>query len=270
MRMANRMKGMVSRAVLPVLALAAIGLGTAGLGVGQAGPVAGRTIVADAVPMGDGSIRSWVRLDADGYPAAVGVTFTEAALTNLPTDPGKGCCDGPRFDLSLPTNVPGLPFNHVMVNWNPQGHEPAGVYDKPHFDFHFYMQPVAEREAIKAEGADLERVTKPLPADETPEGYVMAPGGVPKMGAHWVRADAPELHGKPFDKTFLYGSYDGRQTFLEPMITKAYLESHPNELIPVSGPKKFTTPGYYPGAYLIKFDERTREYTVSLERMTRR
>lgn len=228
-------------------------------------------VTTSAVPMGDGSIRAWVRLDAKRQPTSVGVTFPEAALSNLPAGgAGRSCCDGPEFVLALPADVPSLPFTHVVVNWNPKGHEPAGIYDKPHFDFHFYMIAPETREEITADGADLGRCTKPLGAAATPAGYVPAPGGVPKMGAHWILAATPELHGQPFTKTFLYGSYDGQLTFLEPMITLAYLRTHPDltETLPL--PQAYPTPGRYPTSYSIRFDPATREYTVSLDNLQRR
>jgi len=39
-------------------------------------------------------------------------------------------------------------FKFVELDWNPGGHEPAGVYDTPHFDFHFYTIDVAQRNAF--------------------------------------------------------------------------------------------------------------------------
>ena len=33
------------------------------------------------------------------------------------------------------------PYRFMMLDWNPQGHQPPGVYTVPHFDFHFYMVP---------------------------------------------------------------------------------------------------------------------------------
>jgi hypothetical protein len=42
----------------------------------------------------------------------------------------------------------------VGLNWNPHGHIPPGVYDLPHFDFHFYIEPIEKIFAISlAEGA---------------------------------------------------------------------------------------------------------------------
>jgi hypothetical protein len=126
-----------------------------------------------------------------------------------------------------------------------------------------------EREAITGEGPDLAKCAKPLPAECIAPGYICPPGTiVPKMGSHWILSTTPELHGQKFTKTFLYGAYDGKISFVEPMITKAYLETKPNEVIELARPKQYSVAGYYPSSYQIKFDERAREYTVSLEGMS--
>ena len=48
------------------------------------------------------------------------------------------------------------------------------------------------------------------------------------MGAHWLDITSPELNQenpKSFTQTFIYGSYDGKVIFMEPMITKAFMDS---------------------------------------------
>jgi len=125
-------------------------------------------------------------------------------------------------------------FHHVAVNWNPKSHIPEGVYNVPHFDFHFYTISPTERERITARGEDLERCRKRLPEAFVPEGYVLAPGSEePGVGAHWIDPASHEFHGKAFTHTFIYGSYDGRLIFVEPMMSKAFLESKPDIALPV-------------------------------------
>jgi hypothetical protein len=220
--------------------------------------------------MGRGQIRSWVKLDQGGKPVAVGVTFDETALEGLPDCDGKRCCDGPEYAMELPRSVVGLPFKQVAINWNPRGHEPVGVYDKPHFDFHFYIMAPLDRSKITADGEDLIKTTKQLPAEQTPQDYVQAPGGVPRMGAHWVDRTSPELQGQPFTKTFIYGSYNGEITFVEPMITKAYLETKPNVSERLKLPAQYPVAGAYPTSYRIDYDATSKQYTVALEGLTAR
>lgn len=80
-----------------------------------------------------------------------------------------------------------------------------------------------------------------------------APGGVPRMGAHWVATDAPELAGRPFDKTMVLGSYDGRLTFLEPMVTRDFLLTRPDVVVPIRAPERAEGALSWPGAYSVSF-----------------
>ena len=75
--------------------------------------------------------------------------------------------------------------------------------------------------------ADTVAGAKPLPAGEMPATYINT-GLVPTMGAHWIDVTAPELNGQPFTETFIFGSFDGKMTFYEPMITKAFIEEKHN------------------------------------------
>jgi hypothetical protein len=165
---------------------------------------------------------------------------------------------------ALPATNP-TPFQHIFLGWNPGGHEPPGVYDVPHFDFHFYTTPNEARVAIDraTEPAFDQKAAHHPAGDYAPEGYIAIPGGVPLMGTHWVDPATPELNGQPFTKTFIFGSWDGELTFVEPMITKAYLETRPSyyQRIPVPA---YEEAGYRPSAYRVYFDEPTREYRVAL------
>jgi hypothetical protein len=228
------------------------------------------TFVGEAKPAGNGTVRSWVTRDADGKPTAIGVTFTEAALSGLPQSLTPGLI-WTEFLLPLPPEASVTGFDHVGMNWNPKGHDPEGVYKVPHFDFHFYLISPADRERITTRGDDLERVRKPLPAEFVPEGYVVAPASEePGMGLHWVEPNSHEFHGKAFTHTFIYGSYDGRMIFAEPMISKAFLETRPNITVPIKLPAKYQKPGYYPTRYSVKYDSESGEYTVAIEGLTLR
>ena len=219
-----------------------------------------QTYIGDVKGLGDGKIRSWVRA-VDGRPAAIGVTFTEAALKGLPTtgDVGMSCCANelvlnPPRDLAIP------PFTHIAINWNSNGHIPKGIYDKPHFDFHFYMIDNASRQKITADDPAL---NKPIAADCVPAGHIATPGMM-KMGVHCVDPTSPEFNGVLFTKTFIYGAYDGKLSFVEPMITKTYLESKPDVTVAIKQPRVYPL-GYFPSSYTVRFDPATKEYTVALE-----
>jgi hypothetical protein len=252
---------------LPLLAIVLL---TAGAGSNPKTP-ASVTRYGPAVVMGKGTARSWVKYDEQGVPRAVGLAVDEAALKGLPTTSnGKGCCEGEEYLLELPADAP-APFNHIAVNWNPQGHEPAGIYDKPHFDFHFYMMKKSERDQITLSVDDAKRAGRPLPENAMPEGYVLIPETArPRMGAHMVNPKGREFQGKPFTRTLIYGAYDGKMTFIEPMITKAYLESKPNQTELLALPKQYPSAGYFPTAYTVKWDPSNREFLIALEGLTLR
>ena len=226
------------------------------------------TYTGEAKRVGNGVAYSWVTLDEKGKPSSLGVTLTETALEGLVQTQPEGKL-GPEYMLMVPKEAMKTGFQHISLGWNPLGHEPPGIYDKAHFDFHFYMITPEDREKITATGDDIATCRKVVPAAFAPVGYVYAPGTeVPMMGGHWVDPKAPELNGKPFDKTFLYGSYDGKMIHFEPMITKAYLETKPNFDEAIQVPASYLKSAYYPTRYRIRHDPVRREYTVSLEGMT--
>lgn len=223
----------------------------------------------ESQPLGNGQIHTWVKF-RKGKLTAIGITFDETALQNLITEPPPGK-EGEEYVLALPEEAANTIFKHALVNWNPHGHPPANIYNVGHFDFHFYLIPNEERLKITAQGDDIAVSDKPLPAEFQPAGYILPPDtAVPQMGSHWVDANAHELHGQAFTKTFLYGSYDGKLIFLEPMITKAYLETKPNITEAIKLPAKFEKSGFYPTKYSIRYDEKTKVYTVALEGMIQR
>jgi len=232
------------------------------------------------VKIGNGMARAYVVLSAFAAqaPMEVGIALDARALEGLsPTEPRVSI-------VPLPPQSP-APYEFVMLDWNPEGHEPPGVYDVPHFDFHFYAVPEEEVAAILPGDPDYASEANNLPTgDYVPPFYtVLAPPGltpadvaVPQMGVHWVDVRSPELQAMfgnpggyvPFDATFIYGSWDGHFTFLEPMVTRAFLLTHPDQLRPVSQPAAYPEPGWYPAAYRISYDAQAREYRIALTQLT--
>jgi len=199
------------------------------------------------VPFQKGKAWTWVERDNDNKPVRIGISFDDVAMNNL--DAGHGA-HGHQHQNSLsmkfPSQADDLPFVHALLDWNPNGHEPAGIYDTPHFDFHFYLSTEEERKGIPLYEQDSAKFLAYPSAGELPELYVPAPGGVPQMGTHWVDRTSGELNGQKFTQTFLYGSFDGKLTFYEPMITKAFLEANAKFERAIPVPVKFAKAGYYP------------------------
>jgi hypothetical protein len=130
------------------------------------------------------------------------------------------------------------------------------------------------------------------PESHRPEFFAVAapPGspapGVPLMGVHWIDVRSPELQGmfgkpeafRPFTTTFIYGSWEGRFHFIEPMITRSFIMSKKeaadpllrNEVIPISMLGAVQQPGYYPSAYRVAWDEEAKEFRIALTNLKRR
>jgi hypothetical protein len=226
--------------------------------------------------LGNGKARAYVALSSgrDKKPIELGVAIDAAALEGLPS---TGMV---MLRLQLPKLAP-APYEFVMFNWNSHGHEPEGVYNLPHFDFHFYTVSEEEVDGIVPSDPDFAADANDVPeGDFLPPFYSVLAGpgdppsavAVPQMGVHWIDVRSPELQevfGNPggfqtFTKTFIYGSWEGRLTFLEPMITRVYLLTHPDEIVPIPQPARYPQAGWYPSSYRISYDEQAREYRVAL------
>jgi hypothetical protein len=256
--------------------------------------------------VGNGLARTYIVLadERSKRPLEIGVALDERTMDGLAA-PAAMKMSGPmpgglmahgsmtKFDLQLPEKNP-TPFQFVELDWNPAGHEPPGIYDIPHFDFHFYTITQAARDAIDPARAEYADEAAKLPAAQFRFPYYVdastAAGGappaavaVPFMGIHWLDVRSPELQGalgnpagyRPFTKTFLYGSWNGQVSFAEPMITRAYIMSKRgatdpavrNEVTPVSTAGDYQISGYYPSAYRIAYDARAKEYRIALTQL---
>ncbi|SHI89113.1 hypothetical protein SAMN02745146_1819 [Hymenobacter daecheongensis DSM 21074] len=226
-----------------------------------------------AVQIGTGSARSFVAADADGKPTEIGVAVNQAALNSLPATPAFGT----MYDVPLPAAnaaAAQMPFDHLSFDWNPNGHEPASIYTLPHFDAHFYMIPMSVQHAITLDDpkGDIFPASAKLPA-----GYITPPNVVPgrtipMMGRHWSDPTSPEFTpGTAFTHTLIYGSYDGKVAFVEPMFTKALLVPGVNIEKAIKQPATYEVTGkYFPTAYTIRQDAATGEYIISLKGMVMR
>ena len=258
------------------------------------------------IKIGNGSVRTYIVLDEKqgGKPIEVGVAMSEKSLEGLPAPMAmSGTADGEThaamdmnmYLLDLPAQNP-TQYKFVQFDWNPAGHEPAGIYDVPHFDFHFQTVSKEFRAAILTSDPNFAQKAASYPGAEfRPPFYVdaataaQAPAAavtVPQMGVHWFDVRSPELQGmvgnpagfKPFTRTFLYGTWDGQFIFDEPMITRAYIlakktatdPSVIDEVIPVPTAQKYSPAGYYPSAYRITWDAQQKEYRIALTQLSYR
>jgi hypothetical protein len=209
--------------------------------------------MGNATSIGAGRALTYVSLTAERKPSAIAVRLTDGALSNLATTAPFGV--EYELDIAAEASVAGLPFDHVVLDWNPQGHEPAGIYDPPHFDIHFYTISDEEKAAI-APGSVTAAAAPP--ANMVPAGYVPPPGAlvdslVPAMGVHYTSpSTSEEFQGKPFRRTLIYGFANAKLAFVEPMITRAFLLSKTNDSGTFTVPAVVAKPGYYPSRWSIR------------------
>jgi hypothetical protein len=232
--------------------------------------------------LGNGTARAYVVVDSKngGAPLELGVALDANALQGLPSTEMMY-----MYLLKLPALAPD-PYKLVELDWNTHGHEPQGVYTVPHFDFHFYTISLAERNAIVPSNPNFAAEANNLPSGAyVPPFYAALAGpgqtpadiAVPMMGVHWSDVRSPELQAmlghpenyQPFTKTFIYGSWNGRFIFYEPMVTLAYLQSKPDFSSDIPVPQLYPEPGYFPTSYKVTYDAQAKEYRVALTGLTR-
>jgi hypothetical protein len=240
-------------------------------GHGDAPKQEGQTYYGKSALLGDGSVRTYVVVSKEKSeaikrrpPTEMGIEIPAAVMNSLPAE-------GKALVIDFPIQAKDTPMQYMMFDWNPQGHEPAGIYDKPHFDFHFYMQDLDDVMDINpgpCAGLDCDdyaKARRPVPAAFTPQGYIDVGSVVPYMGNHLIDPTSPEFNGQAFTRTWLYGAYDGEITFYEPMITKATLTGDPNHCEALKLPREYAESGYYPTKYCTAYDSTASLYRVSIQ-----
>lgn len=222
----------------------------------------------EPVAIGQGQAYTVVRAGMDGKPVSIGVQFSAAMLEGLPM-PAHG--ENPLFAyrLAMPEEGPRTVVDHVGLDWESHGHPPAQVYDVPHFDFHFYLINDDEQNVIQFSSADdSANPEQQPPAELLPAGYVVPPGtAVSKMGVHAIDPQSDEFTGQPFTATFIYGYYNKRQIFIEPMVSLTFLQARSGYSAPVMRPASYSIKGLYPASYSVRFDPELKVYEVALKEM---
>jgi len=251
------------------------------------------------VGLGNGAVSSYAELKSGGDPAAIGVVFSATALDELPASGGDHhhCVDRnkdgvidhateciPTFEhvITLPDAVArrgDVPFKWVLLNWNPVGHIPPGVYDVPHFDIHFFMEPIANVFALRSglcgpeffSCDQFEAAKQPVPSNYMHPDFKDVDAAVPAMGNHLIDLTGPEFNKQPFTRSWIYGVYGGKVTFYEEMVARAYLLSKPQAACtPIKSPSAVAVSGFYPTVSCIRYSPTTGETTVSMEGFTLR
>jgi hypothetical protein len=282
---------MVHARILASLAAAATLAGCASM----TSPAPQSRVAGWQMPLGKGSAATYVEFADGNTPASIGVALSAQALDELPQGSDMHRCHGRTQEgnvdaatkcvqtfehvIPLPDAVArraDVPFKWVLLNWNPHGHIPPGVYDVPHFDIHFMMVPISDIFAIEPGPCGPEMVRcdqfrigkKPLPANYMHADFRDVDAVVPAMGNHLIDLTGPEFNKQPFTHSWIYGVYDGKVTFYEQMITRAYLLGNPDGCTPIKSPPAVAVSGFYPRVACIRHDAKSGDYTVSMEQFT--
>lgn len=220
------------------------------------------------VHVGNGTARMLVRVDKAGKPLSVAVLMSPGALSGLPSTLNTETPEGSwEYTLAMPIKGPKTGYTHVVIDWNPHGHPPPHIYTVPHFDFHFYLTSADEVARVVFTGP-TDPAARVSDARLVPTGYQVIPEtAVNRMGVHAIDTAAPEFHGKRFTATFIYGYYKGQLTFVEPMVTRAYLLKKPHFAGAVKTPGRYSMSGYYPTRYSVRYDAPRKAYLIELGKL---
>ena len=230
------------------------------------------TFYGPAVQFGEGHVRTWVNVSHDDKPLAIGIEFTDGVLQQQHEHQDGGDNHGHEVLLRLHQKAKALmPFDHLTMGFMAAGHPPPGIYSIPHFDFHFYKISLEERMAIPTYPQAMNAFKNNPSPGYLPPAYVKAPAGEAQMGAHWMDVLSPEFNGQQFTHTFVYGSYDGKVSFLEPMATQAFLMGGTTVHKAIRQPQFFDPVNtYYPTRYNIwKNGDNNRHY-LAMDQMVLR
>jgi hypothetical protein len=221
-------------------------------------------------PLGNGTVKTYTILDESGNPTEVGLRLTDTALDGLP----ETATPPDMLMLDFPDQASTTAFDHVMMSWNPQGHDPVVLFAKPHFDFHFDMddsvRPIRTtrpRPNVCLRRGMCHRITLSRPVRPLLSRQYLA--WVYIWSTPAIPVSSPGSYD--FQQIIISGVWDGRYTFIEPMITREWLLTKPTlQQQPLKQPQAYQKAGYYPSAYSVWVDEQTNEYVIALTGMTMR
>ena len=157
-------------------------------------------------------------------------------------------------------------LTEMTAYWEADGHPPT-PYMTPHWDFHFYTVPTADRIAI-----DCKDDAKPatlaagyvLPDQDLPPDMAKMMGVsklvgicVPGMGMHSLLGS--ELASTtPFRGSMVLGYYHTKPVFIEPMLTKAMLLEKKSFDLPIAEIPGLAGP--YPRTFRATYDSTAQSY----------
>lgn len=203
------------------------------------------------VKVGAGYARSFITISHSGKPHEIGVVFTHEALLELPL------ANAP-YVLELHQKAfEKTPFKHIALGWSANGHPLPGSFIGPHFDVRFFMMSLTDRLAIPAPPSPA--FLNFPPAGYMPSNYLPDSPG-PQLGMHWT--DNSFVAGVPVNHTLILGTYDGKFTFVSPIVLRTVLLEGQSISRSYAQPQLFIEHKYYPTKYNIYKDEKSMHYVT--------
>jgi hypothetical protein len=169
--------------------------------------------------VGNGKMRTYITMTHKGVPIELGIQISESALSGLSK------LSNETFSIPLDNKAQGVTnIDHVEVNWEPQGGF-SQVYSAPHFNFYFYTISKNTQMAIPPYQLVPTGFDILPPVGIIPASYSRYPGGTARVGVNWIDLSSPEYNGQPFTYTYIYGSYNGKLSFYNTMVTLDFLKN---------------------------------------------
>lgn len=179
--------------------------------------------------------------------------MTDDVLSGLPDT---------NFSVAIPMHIKAketTPFDHLFISWASKGHPLPGTFIGPHFDVRFFMTSIEDQLAIPTYAEDSAAFKNLPPAGYMPDSYFpYAP--IPKAGLHWTEKTFTD----PVTKTMILGSYDGKFTFVSPIMILDVLKSGQSVSIPYAQSQYFAEHTWYPTKYNIYMNNDTHKHYISL------
>lgn len=202
--------------------------------------------------VGNGYAHTFITQSHTDVPQELGIVFTDEALSGLATTNTPYVLDFHHKALES------TPFKHLALGWSANGHPlPGGAFIASHFDVRFFMMSLEDRLAIPAPPAPALYVLPPT--GYMPANYFQDVPG-PLIGMHWT--DKSFVAGVPVNHTMILGSYNGRFTFVSPIVVRTELTSGTSVSLTWTQPQLFAQHGYYPTRYNIYKDDKKRHYVT--------
>ncbi len=253
-------------------------------------------LMGDRISFAKGNVQTYMQINPDGTPYAYGITFPESTLEDLPgkDQPNdfqncfdadengiiseKECVGGHFRFLFYPKNKLKNPIQWSSFSYHPIGRLPPGIFDVPLFEFRSNLKDFFETNSIKLGPCpglinceDYALAAKEVPEKYLPKGYTSINIIEGKVGNLLVNTYGSEFDPKKkFRNSFILGSFNGKISFFEVMVSLDVLNEKKSGCLPIMQAESYEQIGYYPTKYCIKFWEEKKQFFVSLESFVRK